>query len=140
MENCFQNMICFSWIKLISVLIHFKYCYYNIPLLEFPCLLFHLWQVLPLPNEASHQRNLHHLLHRFPYFCLPHSTSRHNYWMCQTICQAKPIKFFINLYLNLLSTYQKAESPRAASLSKLQNTFNKSFIFNTKCAKLFTKW
>ena len=133
-------MICFSWIKLISVLIHFKYCYYNIPLLELPCLLFHLCQVLPLPNEAPHQRNLHHLFHRFPYLCLPHSTSRHNYWMCQTTCQAKPIKFFINLYLNLLSTYQKAESPRAASLSNLHNTFNKSSIFNTKCAKLFTKW
>ena len=29
MENCFQNMTCFSWIKLISFLIYLKYWYYN---------------------------------------------------------------------------------------------------------------
>ena len=49
-----------------------------------------------------------------------------------------PIKFIINLYLNLLSTYQEAESPRTAFLSKLDNTVNKNSIFNTKCAKFST--
>ena len=142
MENCFQNTNCFSWIKLILVLIHFKYCYYNTPSLERPCLLCCAYQVLPLPTETSHQRNLYHVFHRFPYFFLLYSTSRHYYWMYQTICQAEPIKLIINLYLNLLSTYQKAKSPRAASLSKLDTAFNKNSIFNAKCAcvKFFTKW
>ena len=41
LENCFHNMNCFSQIKLISVLIHFKYCYYNILSLQLPCLPFY---------------------------------------------------------------------------------------------------
>ena len=41
----------------------------------------------------------YHVLHRFPYFFLPHSTIRyHKYWICQTICQAKPITCIIKLY------------------------------------------
>ena len=52
LENCFQNIKCFSWIKLIPVLIHLKYWYYNSPYLELPC----------LP---------HHVLHRFLYFLYP---------------------------------------------------------------------
>ena len=32
-------------------------------------------------------------------FCPTHSaTSRHKYWIYQTICKAKPVKFTINLY------------------------------------------
>ena len=67
--------------------------------------------------------------------------------MYQTICQAESIKFIINLYLNLLSTYQKAQSPRAAPLSKLGNTFNKNSISvqsvlnslqNGKCSLIFS--
>ena len=38
------------------------------------------------------------------------------------------------------ATYQKAESLRAASLSKLDNRVNNHSIFNTKCSELFTKW
>ena len=35
----------------------------------------------------------------FFYFVLPHwATSHHKYWICQTICKAKPIKFIITLY------------------------------------------
>ena len=70
----------------------------------------------------------------------------HNYWINQTICQPKPIKFIINLYANrntLLvkrTTHQKAESLRAASLSKLANTENNISIFNAKCAEFSTKW
>ena len=101
LENCFQNINCFSWIKLI---------------------------------------------HRFPYFVLPHSTTCHNYWMYQTIWQPKPIKLIIKLYLNhntLLvkhTTYQKAESLRFTSHSKLDNAVNNNSIFNTKCTEFSTKW
>ena len=59
----------FIWIKLISVLIYFKYCCYKIPSLELPCLLCHLDQISSWPTEASLQRNTHH----------PHSTTRYNY-------------------------------------------------------------
>ena len=65
--------------------------------------------------------------------------------MYQTICQAKPIKFIIKLYRNhntLLikhATYQKTESSRAASLSKLDNMVNNNSIFNTNYAEFFTK-
>ena len=38
------------------------------------------------------------------------------------------------------TTYQKAESLRAASLSKLDNMVNKNSIFNTKYAEFSTKW
>ena len=66
--------------------------------------------------------------------------------MYQTIRQAKPIKFIIKLCINhntLLvkhATYQKSESLRAANLSKLDNTVNNSFIFNTKRSEFSTKW
>ena len=53
---------------------------------------------------------------RFPYFVLPHSTtSHHKYWI-----------------------YPK--SLRAAFLSKLGNTVNNNFIFNTKYAEFSRKW
>ena len=63
---------------------------------------------------------------QFPYFVLPHLTTRHHkYWINQTICQAKPTTFIIKLYtgLNTLwvkhDTHQKAGSLRASSLSIL---------------------
>ena len=67
----------------------------------------------------------------FLYLVLPHLTTHHNYWIYQTLCQAKPIKFTIKLYTNhntLLvkhATCQKAE---------LDNTVNNNSIFNTKYA------
>ena len=122
LENCFQNMNRFSWIKLIPVLIHLKYWYYNFPHLRLPCLPHHPCQILPYPIETPLQYNPHHVLHRFPYFFLPHSTTRHHkYWLNQTICQAKSIKSIIKLYtgLNTLwilwvkhATHQKTESLR----------------------------
>ena len=100
LENCFQNMKYFPWIKLISVMIHLKYWYCNTPSLQLPCLPRHLCQISPWPTEIPLQRNPLHVLHYFPYFFLPHSTTRHNYWIYQTICQTKPIKFIIKLYTN----------------------------------------
>ena len=53
----------------------------------------------PSLTETLIQHDPHLVLHRFPYFVLPYSTSRHHkYWIYQTIWQVKPIKFIIKLY------------------------------------------
>ena len=147
LENCFQNMNCFSWIKLIPVLIHLKYWYYDSPHLELYCLAHHLCRILLKPIDTSLQHNTYHVLHRFPYFALPHSTTRcHKYWIYQTMCQDKPIKCIIKLYTyhNILlvnsATHEKAESLWANSLSKLDNTVNNKSIFNTRYAGFSAKW
>ena len=59
MEICFQNVNCFPWIKLISVLIHPKYRYYNTPSLELPFLPRHLCQISPWLTETLLQHNPH---------------------------------------------------------------------------------
>ena len=56
------KLFLFSWIKLISVLIHFKYCYYNIPLLRIPCLPCHPYQISPWLSETPLQCNPHRVL------------------------------------------------------------------------------
>ena len=131
-------MNCFSWIKPISVLIHFKYCYCNILSLQLPCLPEYPCQILPWRSETPFQRNPHPVFHWLSYFVLPHPSTRRNYWMYQTICQAKPIKFIINLNLKL-SIFQNVQSPRAASFSNLDNTVNKKSLFNTTFIKFSTK-
>ena len=79
------------------------------------------------------------------YSIQPHAY-HHKYWIHQTISQAQPIRFNIKLYTdhNTLCvkhvTHEQAESLRAASLSKLDNTVNNNSIFNTKYAEFFTKW
>ena len=120
LESCFQNMNCFSWIKVIAVLIDFNYCNYNTPSLKFPCFPCHACQISPCPTETPLQRSPH-VLHRFS-------------------------EFIINLYIKLLSTFQKAESfffsknfSRASSVSKLDNTIKQHSIFNTKCTKFSAK-
>ena len=114
LENCFQNMNCFSRIKVISVLIHFKYCNCNTPSLNFPCLPCHACQISPCPTETPLQCSPHHVLHGFS-------------------------EFIINPYLNLLSTFQETESSRTSSVSKSDNTINQHCIFNTKCSKFSAK-
>ena len=47
LENCFQNMNCYSWTKLIPVLVHLRYWYYSSPYLEFSCLSHHFCQIYP---------------------------------------------------------------------------------------------
>ena len=87
LENWFQKMNCFSWIKLIPVLIHLKYRYNNSPYLELPCLSHHP------------QHPLHHVLLYFPYFVISCPTTHHHkYWKNQTICQGKPFRFIFKLY------------------------------------------
>ena len=140
-------MNCFSWINILAVLIHLKYWYCNSPYLELSCLPHHFCQTLPQPTETPLWSNSNHVLHQSPYYALPHLTTRHHKcWIYQTICQAKPIKFIIKLYKdhNTLgvkhTTHQKAESLRPGSLSKLENTVNKSSIFKTNYADFSTKW
>ena len=148
LENCFQNMNCFSWIKLIPVLIHLKYWYYSSPYLESSCLLpHHLCHILPEPTETALQHNIHHVLQRFCYFVLLHSTTLdHSYWIYQTKHQAKLIKCVIKLYTDYntfwvkRAIHQKAQSLKAAFLSKLHNTVKNNSIFNTKYAEFFKTW
>ena len=127
LENCFQNMNCFPWIKKILVLIHLKYC-----------LPRHLCQILPQSTETHLQQNPHNVFNRFSYSVTPHSTTgHHKYWTFQTIWQVKSIKYIIKFHTdhNALwvkhATHQKAESLRATSLSKLDNMVNNNSIFNT---------
>ena len=113
---------------------------YPIPIAS--CFPRNLCQISTWPTETPLQCNLHHVLHRFLYFFLPHSTTRHNYWIYQTIRQAKRIKFIINHNTLLVkqATYQKAEPLRAPSLSKLDNTVHNNSIFNTRSPEFSTKW
>ena len=100
-----------------------------------------------LANWNSLQHKPLHVLHRFLCFVQLHWTrSHHKYWIYQTICKVKPVKFTIKLYTyhNTLwikhVTHQKAEPLRAASLSKLDNMVSNDSIFNAKYAEFSTKW
>ena len=131
LENCFRNMSCFFWIKLIPVLKKLiqKFPITRTPLppssslSNFTSCLANCLQI-SLANWNSLQHNPYNVLHWFPYFFLSHSaTCHHKYLIYQNICNAQPSKFIIKLYTdhNALwvkrATYQKAESLRAASLS-----------------------
>ena len=160
LKNCFRSMSCFSWIKLILVLIHLKYWYYNSPYAERPYLPHHICQILPQPAKTFFNINLimlassnplqhkpHHVLRRFQYCVLLHLTkSHHKYWIYQIIYKAKPIKFVIKLYKDHGSlwvkhaTRQKTEALRTAFPSNLGNMINNSSNFNTENAEFSTKW
>ena len=62
------------------------------------------------------------------------------------MCQAKPVKCIIKLYVDQSSlwfkhtTHQKADSLRSTSVSKLENTVNNNYIFNAKYAEFSAKW
>ena len=117
-----------------------------------------------LPLSPSLQHNPQYVLHQFPYFVLANLTIRHKYWIYQTVCQAKALKFIIKLYadhqklwhvcrwgslcahtrkkklwLNMLPI-ENLILIRAASLSKLDNTVNNNSVFNTKCPEFSTKY
>ena len=82
LENCFQNMNCFSWTKLIPILIHLKYWYYNSTHLELHCLFHHLFEILPLPTETPLQYITYHFPITFPilsYPIPPHATTSIGY-------------------------------------------------------------
>ena len=121
LEDFIQNMNCFSWINLVPVLVHPKYRYYSSPY-SFPTSC--TTSVKFYPSKVPLQHNSYYVLHRFPYFVLPHSTTHHHkYWIHQTIPQAKQLKRIIKLYIchNTLwgkhATHEKIESLRAASFS-----------------------
>ena len=46
----------------------------------------------------------------FPTFFHPHSTTRHIYWMHQTICQSNPIKYIIS-YIQIIISYWSNRLP-----------------------------
>ena len=155
-------MTCFARIKLILVQIHLKYWYCNTTSLQLP-----LFPRRLCLNETLLNTILIMLLIGSPILLLPYSTTYRNYWIYQTIYQANSVKFIIKLYTNhstLLvkrATYQKSESLRVASLSKInsgststqssvQSVLNflqngrRSFIFTTLLLhkispKIFTK-
>ena len=135
LENCFLNLNCFPWIKLISVELRTS--------LPLSLSLSHFTLANWIPSSAQSSSCA---ISHFLYFILPYLNTRHNYWVYQTICQAKSIKFTIkidaNHYILLIKhvTIQQAEPLRAASLSKLYSTENHNSIFNTKCAEFSTKW
>ena len=91
-----------------------------------------------LSNGTPLRYNPHQVLLWFPYFVLPNSSTRtYRYWIYQSICQVKPIKFIIKLYTRCR---QKAEFLRVASLSKSSNSVNNNSIFNIQYAEFSTKW
>ena len=147
LEFFFRNINCFCWIKPILVLIHLKYWYHNSPYAELPLPPSPSLPNFTLANWNHLQYNPHHVLHRFPYFFLRHSTtSHHKYWIYQAIYKAKPIEFVIKLYTDhdtlfvKHGTHQKAEPLKTASLSDLDNMVNSSSTFNTKYSEFYTKW
>ena len=81
-----------------------------------------------LSPSQSLQHNPHHDHHRFLNFVLSNLTTRHKYWICQSVCQAKPLKFLIRLYTDHKNLWVKPIKEliliRASSLSKLDNTIN----------------
>ena len=136
----------FPWIKLISVLIHTKYRYYNTPSLELPFLSGHLCQISPWLTETLLQHNPHECFSSVSLFYLTLFEQKPQLLDIANHMPSQGNRIFIKLYVNhatLLikhTTYQKAESFRTASLLKLENTENNNSIFNTKCADFPTKW
>ena len=100
LENYFQKIPRFSWIKLISVLLYFKHWYCNTPSWKLPCLSRPLYQISQWPTEIFLQHIPLHVLHWFSYFVLPYATTHHINWIYKTKCQSKSVKFIIKLYTN----------------------------------------
>ena len=100
LENCFKNITCFSWIKLISVLLYLKYWYCNTPSWELPCLSRPHYQISHWPTEIFLHHNPPNVLHRFSYFVLPYATMHNINWIYRTKCKSKSVRFIIKLYTN----------------------------------------
>ena len=138
LESCFQNMNYFPWAKLISVLIHLRYWYYNTPSLQLPCLPRHPCQIPLWSTETPFQRNPYHVLHRFPYFFPTPFDHMLQLLNIPNHMRNQANQIIINLYtkyktwLVQQATYQKSEFLRATALSKLDKTVSNNFIFNTK--------
>ena len=154
LENCFQNMNYFSWIKVIPVLIHLKYWYNNSPYLELPFLYDNSVKFYPSQLKPLFNTILIMLLIDFPILSYPISlraTTRIEY--IKPYVKPNQSNFFIKLYTDhntLLVkgvTYQKTESFRAASLSELDNTSATTLpsiksmlnsLENGRCSFIFT--
>ena len=143
--NCFRNINCFQFWSISNIDTTTTHPY-SFPAIFVEFLHRHLCRISLWPTETSLQHTHCHVLHQFSYFpdlIWPHATI-----IGYTKPYAKPmlIKFIVKLYTNhntLLvkhATYQKAESLRGGSLSKLDNIVNNNSIFNTECPELSTKW
>ena len=146
LENSLRNMNCFSWIKLVLVLIHLKYRYYNSPTETFPTSLtisvkFYLSQLKPFPTQTSSCSSSVSIFCPTPFdheppqvFDIPNDI-----W-CQTnqICYQAIYKSWYLIVKH--TTHQKAESLRAASPSNLDNMVSNTSNFNAKYAIFSTKW
>ena len=127
LENCFRCMNCFSWIKLILVLIHLRYWYYNSPYAEHPYLPHHLCQILPEPAEILFSTNLIMFFIGFnilSYPIRPQATTGIGY--TKSFVNPSPsnllssyIQIMIPYRSNTLPIKQKAESLRTASSSSI---------------------
>ena len=101
------------------------------------------WIKLQFPmTETSLQLSPHHVLCWFLYFVRPHSATRHHkYWIYQTICQAKPIKFIIKTiyrsqyFMGQTRCPSKSLVIKSRFLSKLDKTFS---TFNMVAAPSFS--
>ena len=98
-----------------------------------------------LSPSPSLQHNRHHVLHRFPYFALINLITRHKYWIYKKYTKPSHSNF-LSGYIQIIKTYGSNMLPiermvliRAASLSNVDNAVNNNSIFNTMCAKFFTK-
>ena len=81
-----------------------------------------------LANWNPLQHKLHHVLHRFQYFVLPHSTtSYHKYWIYQIIYKAKPIKFVVKLYKDHDTLYLMAQTRFPSKSWVFQSSFSFKF-------------
>ena len=139
-------MNCFSWIKLIHVLMHLKYLYCNSSYLELPFLLHLLGKIYLSQLKPSSAQYSSCSSSVFLFCSAPFGHKHHRYWIYQTMCKANPTKFITKLYTGHNTfwvehtTHQNVESLRPTFLSKLDNIVNNNSIVNTKDAEFSTKW
>ena len=132
LENCFKNIIWFFLDQASSSSDPPKILILQFLILRASLSLSSSLSNLTLVNwnPSLRQSSLVFLL-----FLLHSTTCHYKYWIYKTICQVKPVKFVIKLYTdhNTLwvkhATHQKAESLRASSFSKLDNTVSSNSIF-----------
>ena len=106
MEYCFQIMKRFSWIKLLPVLIHLKYWYYNTPSLEISCLANHLCQISLWLTETPIQHNMETIILFIGFPILPNPIWPHATGIVYTKPYAKPSHpNFLSSYMQIIKSY-----------------------------------
>ena len=110
-KSFFQNMSCFSRIKLIPVLIHLKYLYWNTLSLDLPCLSHHICGISPWSIETLFNTIFIMLFITFPIFSYnirTHTTTGIGY----TKPYAKPSQSnLLSIYIQITITYESNTLP-----------------------------